>query len=98
MRDRQKESDVVQGMSAKKVSGRRHVEERFALRPPIQLVQNSLSAPTAAIYPRWRRQRRGRVASAVTGSVAVVFRFRAQRLGSVTAVRKLCVSRDRQTS
>lgn len=48
MRDRQEKSNVVQGVPAQKMPGRGHVEEWFALRPTVQLVQNPLSAPTAA--------------------------------------------------
>lgn len=57
VRDRQAEPDVVQGVPPEEVPGRGHVEERLALRPPLQLVQNPLSAPAPAAARSARAQR-----------------------------------------
>jgi len=47
VRDQQKEPDVLQGMSTAQVSGGGDVKEWIALRPPLQLVQDSLPAAGA---------------------------------------------------
>lgn len=38
VRDQQEEQDVVQGVQATQMSLGRHVQERVAVRPPVQLV------------------------------------------------------------
>lgn len=107
MCDRQEESDVVQGVPAQEVSGRGHVEERLALRPPFQLVQDPLPGPAAAAPGRprppdgpWPDAAVTATSSVATGAAAAavvaVFPFRANTLGPVTAVRALGLPRDRQ--
>lgn len=99
MRDRQEESDVVQGVPAQEVSGRGHVEERLALRPPIQLVQSPLPGPATAAAPRPPDGPRSDAVAAITATastatgtaatVVAVFPFHAGEFDPVTAIRAL---------
>lgn len=52
VRHQQEEPNGMQSMPTQEVSDGWHVKERFSLRPPIELVQDSLSAAGAAATAR----------------------------------------------